>query len=204
MNKKVKTIKSHFKKADPTIHRIIVRMDLKPLVLPKKSTNFFAELCREIITQQLGSGAARAIRGRFEDLFSPKEITPEKVLRFADQELRDVGMSWSKVKYIKDLAAKTKDQEIKFDKLLSLDDESVISELTRVKGIGRWTAEMFLMFSLGREDVFSHGDLGLRKAINRLYDFKEEPGIDEIDQIVAKWMPYKTYGCLALWESIDK
>jgi DNA-3-methyladenine glycosylase II len=185
------------------IYRVMVKMDLEPLVRPKASTNFFAKLCREIITQQLASEAATAIRNRFSDLFPNKEIVPKRVLARTDQELRDVGMSWAKVSYIKDLAQKTKNKEIVLEKLVDLDDETVVLELTKVKGIGRWTAEMFLMFTLGREDVFSHGDLGLKKAIMELYGFQNAPTEAEVDEIVKRWSPYKTYGCLALWRLFD-
>jgi DNA-3-methyladenine glycosylase II len=201
--KKLKTIKSHFKKQDKVIYEVILEMDFSLLPDPEKPSKFFAKLCRDIIAQQLSSKAAKAILDRFTDLFPNKKITPDKVLAISDQKLRKVGLSWAKVKYIKSLAQKTKDKEIIFERLTSLDDEAVIIELTKVKGIGRWTAEMFLMFTLAREDVFSHGDLGLRKAIKKLYGFKDKPNEDEINKIVNKWTPYKTYGCLALWSLFD-
>lgn len=200
---KIEVIRSHFKKQDPVIYKVMVKMDFEFSVKPKPSTNFFAKLCREIITQQLASKAATAIRNRFTDLFPNKEIVPERVLVRTDQELRDVGMSWAKVAYIKDLAQKTKNKEIVLEKLVDLDDEAVVLELTKVKGIGRWTAEMFLMFTLGREDVFSHGDLGLKKAIMKLYRFQDTPTEAEVEKIVKRWSPYKTYGCLALWSLFD-
>lgn len=200
---KVKIIKSHFKKQDPVIHKAMVKMDLNLLPKPKKSTNFFSKLCREIITQQLASGAAKAIRNRFIDLFPNREVVPEGVLVKTDQELRDVGMSWAKVSYIKDLAQKVKNKEVVLDKLVGLNDEAVVLELIQVKGIGRWTAEMFLMFTLGREDVFPHGDLGLKKGLMELYGFPDKPSETEADKIVNPWSPYKTYGCLALWSLFD-
>jgi len=200
---KVETIKNHFKKYDKVIYEVISTMDFTLLPTPERKSNFFAKLCREIIGQQLSSKAATAILKRFTGLFPKRKITPDKVLAISDQKLRDVGMSWAKVKYIKNLAYKTENKEVSLDKLTNLNDEAVVLELTKVKGIGKWTAEMFLMFTLSREDVFSHGDLGLRKAIKKLYGFKNMPSDGEVDRIVDKWTPYKTYGCLALWSIFD-
>jgi len=201
--KKVTQVKSHFKKCDQVIYRVILEMEEIGLPKPVAPTDYFAKLCREIISQQLASKAAQAILNRFLALFPNKKVTPEKILKLSEQSLRNVGMSWAKVKYIKDLAQKTKNKEVNIDGLKNLSDEEVITELTEVKGIGRWTAEMFLMFSLGREDVFSHGDLGLRKAIRKLYGFKKMPSEKQAERIVNHWSPYKTYGCLALWSIFD-
>lgn len=199
---KSQAVITHFKKNDPVIHRQLKKTGVKALKKPDKNTDFFAPLCREIIAQQLASKAAHAIIGRFRALFS-NEPTPEAVLALPDQNIRDAGLSWAKVSYVKDLAQKTVDKSIHLAKLISLDDESVIEELVKVKGIGRWTAEMFLMFTLGREDVFSHGDLGLNKAIQRLYGFKEKPTVNEVEKIIIPWTPYKTHASLALWSIFD-
>ena len=200
----MKKIKSHFKKVDPIIHGILVEMKLEPLQKPKRSTTYFKRLCGEIIAQQLAGKAAQAITNRFYNLFEKKRVTPDKVLAFSEQELRNIGMSWAKARYTRDLAQKVKDKKVRLNNLHNLDDNLVIEELIRVKGIGNWTAEMFLIFTLGRENVFSHGDLGLRKALQKLYGFKNKPNEKQINKIVDKWSPYKSYGCLALWRSIDK
>jgi len=200
---KVKKIKHHFQKTDPTIYKVIVEMELNPLQQPKRSTGYFRKLCREIIAQQLASKAAHAIIGRFYDLFERKHVTPDKLLAFSEQKLRNVGMSWAKARYTRDLAQKVKDKEVRLNNLHNLDDKLVVEELIKVKGIGNWTAEMFLIFTLGRENIFSHGDLGLRKALQKLYGFKDKPNEKQINKIVDKWSPYKSYGCLALWKSID-
>jgi len=200
---RVKRIKSHFKKVDSVIYKVLVDMKLELLREPKRSTGYFRKLCREIIAQQLASKAAHAIIARFYDLFERKRVTPDKVLVLTEQELRDVGMSWAKARYTRDLAQKVKDKEVRLNNLHNLDDELVIEELVKVKGIGSWTAEMFLIFTLGREDVFSHGDLGLRKALEKLYGFKDKPNEKQINKIVDKWSPYRSYGCLALWRSVD-
>jgi len=200
---KVKKIKSHFKKVDPVIYRIILEMKLEVLKQSKRPANYFSKLCREIIAQQLGSKSARAIVNRFDNLFVSKKINSKSVLALSDKDLRNVGMSWSKASYIKNLAEKVKSKKVKLNNLHELDDEQVIKELTKVKGIGRWTGEMFLIFTLGKEDIFSHGDFGLKRAIKKLYDFKDTPNEKQINKIVNKWSPYKSYGCLALWKSID-
>ena len=197
-------VKSHFQKVDPTIYRVIVRMNLEPLPKSKTSPNYFSKLCREIIAQQLAGKAAKAITNRFSALFLKKRATPDKVLALKEEDLRQVGMSWAKARYIRDLAQKIKNREVNLRNLSRLKDEAVVEELTKVKGIGRWTAEMFLIFTLGREDVFSHGDLGLRHAIQKLYSLSDKASKAEVEEIVAKWTPYKSYGCIALWESLEK
>ena len=200
---KRKKIKFHFKKVDSVIYKVINKMKFDLLPQPTTSHIYFSQLCREIIAQQLAGKAAHAIISRFKDSFPNKRITPDKVLSLSEKDLRNVGMSWAKARYIRDLAQKTKDKKVRLNKLHLLEDDLVIDELIKVKGIGNWTAEMFLIFTLGREDVFSHGDLGLRKAIQKLYGFKDKPNEKQINKIVNKWSPYKSYGCLALWDSID-
>ncbi len=200
---KVKKIKSHFKRIDPVIYKVILKMKLEVLVQSKSSSGHFSKLCKEIIGQQLGSKSARAIVKRFDKLFTSKKISPENVLTLSDKDLRNVGMSWSKASYIKDLSEKVKSKKVKLNNLHKLGDEQVIEELSKVKGIGPWTGEMFLIFTLGREDIFSHGDYGLKRAVQKLYGFKDTPNEKQINKIVKKWSPYKSYGSLALWRSID-
>jgi len=201
MNKNA--IKAHFRKTDPVIYSIIDDMDVELLRKPDTSEDYFEKLCADIISQQLAGKAADAIITRFTTLFQNKPITPGRVLAFTEQKLRDVGMSWAKARYARDLAQKVKDKTVRLDNLHNLSDEDVIKELTKVKGIGNWTAEMFLIFTLGRENIFSHGDLGLRNAIIKLYGFKKKPTEMQVNTIVDTWSPYKSYGCLALWRSID-
>ncbi len=193
---------AHFRKVDRVIYRVMIKTDLR---LPEieAPANYFTKLCREIVGQQLASKAANAIFTRFVNLFPNQKITPEKIIKVPDQKLRDTGLSWAKVKYVKDLAQKVRNREVVIDNLNNLDDEAVALELIKVKGIGPWTAEMFLIFTLGRENVFSPGDLALKKALIRLYDLKVDPSQKEISQIVDKWTPYKTYGSLTLWSIFD-
>ena len=154
-------------------------------------------MCGEIIAQQLGSGAAHAILGRFHNLFPGKKVKPDYITTIQARELRKSGMSWAKARSIKDLAQKVTTKEVVLSRLSSLSDEDAIVELTKIKGIGKWTAEMFLIFSLGREDVFSFGDLGLSKAYAKLY------GKRKMGPIVARWSPYKSWASLILWKSQD-
>lgn len=195
----LKKIKNHFKKVDPILYKAIKDLYLLGKVAPK---DYFAKLCGEIINQQLSDKASATIYKRFQKLFPNGKITPEHALKLSHQDLRRAGTSNAKVRFIKSLAQKVANKEVQLEKLDTLTDEEVILELTKIKGIGPWTAEMFIMFSLGRKDVFSHGDLGLRKAIKRLYGFKREPTRKQIEKITKKWSPYRTYACTILWESL--
>lgn len=167
-----------------------------------KNKDHFVNLCHEIIGQQLSVKAARAILGRFRQLFPKGKVEPKVLLKLEDQVIRDVGLSWAKVKYVKDLAERVVRNEIEIENLEKLSDEEVMEELIKVKGIGPWTVEMYLMFTLGRPDVFSVGDLGLRRAMKKLYGL-EKPNNDELVAMAAKWSPYRTYACRVLWKSLD-
>lgn len=169
----------------------------------EKSTDYFRSLCREIIGQQLSGKVAEVIFSRFLKLFTLKRPTPKQVLKFHDEKLRAVGMSWSKVKFLKDLSEYVDSGKLDLQKLDDLSDNEVTQKLSKVKGIGPWTAEMFLMFSLAREDIFSLGDLGLKRAIQKLYKLKREPSKTYMEKISKKWAPYRTYVCLLLWHSLD-
>ena len=201
--KKIDRIRRHFRKADPILFPVLARMELKPLEAERDPKHYFPKLCREIISQQLGSGAARAIFTKFKNLFPRKQITAMRVLAFSEKKLRATGMSWAKARYIRDLAQKTAAGDIHFKKFPDADDDTVISELTKIKGIGQWTAEMFLIFTLGREDIFSFGDLGLRNAFRRLYGTRQTQSQERMAKIVGRWSPYKSYASLALWHLWD-
>lgn len=194
--KKTRDIRAHFQRTDPVIFEFIKTMELEILKIPKSNSDYFVRLCGDILGQQLAGKAADAITGRFLKLFPKGVVTPDKVLAITPDMMRGVGMSWAKVKYITDLARQTKIKSVDLSNLHNMDDEEVIKELTKVKGVGPWTAEMFLIFTLGREDVFSNGDLGLRNAIKKLYGKRKPP--------IEKWSPYKSYACLALWKSLEK
>lgn len=198
-----KKIVDHFKKVDPAIYGLIKQIKKLEEFEVRTPDDYFRSLCREIIGQQLSGKAADTIYARFESLFPNKKVVPENVLKTPDEKLRAAGMAWSKVRYIKDLAKKVLSKELHLVKLKDLEDHLVIEEVTKVKGIGPWTAEMFLMFTLQRENIFSHGDLGLRKAIKKLYKFKKEPSKKQIERIAQKWIPYRTYACRILWKSLE-
>ncbi len=148
----IRIIKAHFVKVDPKIVSVLETVDLSEWFDDRPSSDHFYNLTRNIIFQQLAGKAASTIFGRFKDLVG--DIKPENVIKFEDQSFRDVGLSWAKAKYVKDLASKIITGELDLSKIDTLDNESVIKELTKVKGIGRWTAEMFLLFTLHRENIF--------------------------------------------------
>lgn len=188
----------HFKKADPLLYELAKSID--PIVL-EKSPNHFIRLVRAIVGQQLSVKAASTIFGRFEKLFK-KEITASGILKLRDDDIRACGISYPKIKYIKDLAEKVHTEELLLEELETADEQTVITNLTTVKGIGVWSAEMFLMFALARPDVFSVGDLGLKNAMIRLYGLKK-PTDKKLLKISEKWKPYRTYACRILWQSLD-
>jgi len=194
----LKKIKNHFKKVDPILYSAIKDLYLLEKVAPK---DYFAKLCGEIINQQLSDKASATIYKRFQKLYPNGKITPEHALKLNHEDLRGTGPSNAKSRFIKLLAQKIVNKEMQLEKLDSMTDEEAIRELTKIKGVGPWTAEMFIMFSLARADVFSHGDLGLRKAIKKLYGFKREPTRKQIEKIANKWSPYRTYACTILWQS---
>jgi DNA-3-methyladenine glycosylase II len=157
----------------------------------------FYNLAMNIAYQQLAGSAAKAIWNRVKER---TEINPKGILI---TDLEGTGLSRMKINYMKDLAQKFLDGTIQPKKFPKMSDEEIIDELVKVKGIGRWTAEMFLMFSLKRMDVFSNGDLGLRKAVQKLYGLDKLPGKKELDEITGKWSPYRTIASLYLWKWVD-
>lgn len=197
---KIKKIKRHFSLVEPKILRLLEKMELEVLEAENDHKKHFAKLAREIISQQLGSGAARAIVGRFCELFPRKQPSPKLILEIPEKRLRAAGMSWAKAKSLRDLAEKTARGEIRFQQFHKENDQTVLTELTQVKGIGPWTAEMFLIFTLGREDVFSFGDLGLRKGFEKTFGKRLARNWEAR---IARWRPYRSYAALALWEASD-
>lgn len=195
-------ILTHFREHDPVLFSVFT--SAPELVTASPPRAYFESLCRTIIGQQLSTTVADVIYGRFAALFGKKAITPKAVLATSDESLRRIGMSGAKVRFVKDLAAKVANKEIILSALTTMGEEEVIATLTRIKGVGPWTAEMFLMFTLGREDVFSFGDLGLKRAIQELYKLKHEPSVAYMQKLSRKWSPYRTYAALALWDFKDR
>lgn len=197
-----KKILDYFQKNDTLLYQTTTQVgDINSLSVDDPS-NYFLNLIEAIISQQLSGKAADSIFSRFKKIFPNDIITPQYLVELPEKDIRSVGISYAKIKYLKDLSTKVIQDEIDLEYLSNLSDESVISVLTRVKGIGRWTAEMFLIFTLGREDIFSLGDLGLRTAFKRIYQI-ENPTNEQINQVVNKWSPYKSYGSLVLWKSLN-
>jgi DNA-3-methyladenine glycosylase II len=162
----------------------------------------FKALIHAIIAQQLSSRAAATIERRFDALFAGRPA-PADVTLVPDEGLRAVGISAQKIRYIRDLCARIQDGSLKLDALPDLPDESVIAALTQVKGIGRWTAEMFLMFRLHRPDVLPIGDLGIVKAVQRVYGLRQVPTPARLIRIGEAWRPYRSVACWYLWASLD-
>jgi DNA-3-methyladenine glycosylase II len=163
----------------------------------------YEALARAICGQQLSTKAAASIWAKVEAVFGGQTPAPEQVIDADPQALRDAGLSWGKVSYFRDLAERVRDGDLDLKRLPQLEDEEVIEELTRIKGIGRWTAEMFLIFHLGRPDVLATGDLGIRKGAQLAYGMDEMPTPEELGQMGERWRPHRTLACLYLWRSLD-
>ena len=193
---------TYFKKVDSKLYAIANKFELKKLTT-RKSFTYFQCLCREIVGQQLSGRLADVIFDRFLNLFANKKVSASIILKLEDEKLRNVGMAWSKVRAIKDMAAKVESKVVRLDKLSKMNNNEVVEHLTQVKGIGPWTAEMFLMFTLGREDVFSSRDLGLRNSMIKLYGLDEKIKNEDLEAISNRWSPFRSYACLALWNYRD-
>jgi DNA-3-methyladenine glycosylase II len=163
----------------------------------------YGTLVRSITGQQLSTKAAATIYGRLTELYDGQTPTPEQIIATDPQQLRAVGLSNAKAAYLRDLAEHIVDGELPIDRLAELPDEEVYETLIAVKGLGRWTVDMFLMFHLGRPDVLPVGDLGIRRAIQIHYGLDDLPKAAAIEQIAEAWRPYRTLACLYLWESLD-
>ncbi|MDB5183887.1 MAG: DNA-3-methyladenine glycosylase [Candidatus Saccharibacteria bacterium] len=161
---------------------------------------FFPSLARSIVGQQISVKAAAKILERFEAI---TEMDPGRTAALTEADAKTIGLSGQKYKYLRDLADHFVRDSMVFDHLDTLSDDEVVMELTKVKGIGIWTAQMFLMFTLVRPDVFAPGDRGLQLAIQRLYSLPEVPAPVELEQIAAKWSPYRTLASYHLWHSLD-
>lgn len=189
-----------FLKQDPNLAEIIRYVGDYQV---KKRNNHLAVLIESIISQQLATAAADAIFARFKKLY-PKFPTTSQILNTKDTKLRAAGLSGMKIEYLKDLAQKIEDGKLKIRSLPRMADDEVIEHLTQVKGIGRWTAEMFLIFSLGRLDVLPTGDLGLRKAVQTAFSMSELPKPKEVEKIGMRWKPYRSVATWYLWKSLQK
>jgi DNA-3-methyladenine glycosylase II len=196
----------HLKKQDPILGAVIAKTAhiIHQWDAARRPKGHFRALVIAIINQQLSGKAADTIQKRFEALFPGKSFPePKDVLKVHPRKMGSVGLSTMKVSFIRDLAKKILDGTVDFKKMKRWTDEEVIEHLTAVKGIGRWTAEMFLMFSLGREDVFSYGDLGLRNAMQKLYRLRKQPSPKRAEKISLLWKPYRSLASRYLWASLE-
>jgi DNA-3-methyladenine glycosylase II len=189
----------HLKKSDPVLRSIIesvgaCRMEFGP---PE-----FASLAESIVYQQLHGKAAATIFKRFAAA-AGVPLTPAGILKLSDEQLRAVGLSKQKSSYMKDLAIKTRDGLLDFSKLPGMPDQEVIKHLTQVKGIGVWTAHMFLIFTLKREDVLPTGDYGVQAAMKKHYRKRKMPKPKDMEKIARAWSPYRSVACWYLWRSLD-
>jgi 3-methyladenine DNA glycosylase/8-oxoguanine DNA glycosylase/choline kinase len=192
---------AYLRAADPIMQQIIAHCG--PCTLQPHGLEPFVMLCRSIIYQQLSGKAAGTIMARFLELYAPAFPTPQGVLQSSEDTLRSIGLSRQKLAYLYDLATKVHQGTLQLNTLPSQGDADVIAYLTQVKGIGRWTAEMFLMFALGRLDVFPVDDLGIRKAIQRAYGYKSLPAPVTMQRHARKWTPYRSIATWYLWRSLD-
>jgi len=190
---------NHLKKCDPVLCAIIERVG--PFRMEYGPAEFHS-LAESILYQQLNGRAAATILNRFTDL-AGDPLTPEAILKLSDAQMRGVGLSKQKTAYLKDLAAKTAAGLLDFSTLPGMSDEEVIKHLTQVKGIGVWTAHMFLMFSLRRPNVLPTGDYGVQMAVKKHYRKRKLPKPKDMERIARAWEPYRSVACWYMWRSLD-
>jgi 3-methyladenine DNA glycosylase/8-oxoguanine DNA glycosylase len=190
----------HLKKSDPVMRAIIERVGAYKIEHREPS---FETLVRSIVYQQLSGKVASVILGRLIAMLPGGKVTPDAILKLTPARMRKAGLSKQKTAYIRDLARKTNKGHVKFETLVDLTDLEVIEHLTQVKGIGVWTAHMFLIFALRRPDILATGDLGVRVAIRKAYQLAELPLPEQVEELAAAWRPYSSVAVWYLWRSLD-
>jgi DNA-3-methyladenine glycosylase II len=191
--------------ADPVIGGLIADLGERSIATRRSrrpQVDAYGMLLRSVIGQQLSVKAAATIYERFLGLFEGRRPTPEQLLEIEPQRLRDVGFSWRKVEYVRDLAEHVLSGELELDRLDELSDDEVIAEITAIRGFGLWSAHMFLIFFLERPDVLPIGDLGIRKAVQVAYGLDEMPSPAEVETRGESWRPQRTLASVYLWESL--
>ncbi|MCC6391140.1 MAG: DNA-3-methyladenine glycosylase 2 family protein [Bryobacterales bacterium] len=196
----MKNAAKHLSNADPVMRGIVERVG--PLRIEYREPTF-ETLVRSIVFQQLSGTVARVILGRLHGALPDGRITPEAILKLRTPKMRKLGLSGAKTEYIRDLARQTREGAVRFEGLPEAPDEDVIAALTQVKGIGVWTAQMFLIFALRRPDVLPVGDLGVRKAMQQAYSLEELPKPGKMEELALPWRPYCSAASWYLWRSLD-
>ena len=193
---------AHLSQVDPVLREVIARAG--PCTI-RPHHDYYQSLVDAIISQQLSVHAARAIENRFRDLFGGHFPAAEEILTTDVETLRGIGFSRAKGAYVLDLAQHVTDGRVRFDHLDSLPNDQIVAELTAVKGIGEWTAHMFLMFCMGRTDVLPVGDLGIKNGARKLYDMPELPSAEQLTELAAEraWHPYESIASWYIWQSLD-
>lgn len=191
---------NHLKKADPVMAAIIAKAGPYRVGY---TDPVFQTLVRSIVYQQLNGKAALTIFNRLAEAVKVSPMTPEAVLKLRPQKMRAVGLSKQKTLYIRELARLTRDGAIQFERLPEMEDAAIIETLTRVKGVGVWTVQMFLMFALQRPNVLPVGDLGVRAAMKKAYGLTELPKPQEMERIAEAWHPYRSVASWYLWRSLE-
>ncbi len=193
---------NHLRRVDPVLAAVIDQVGPCKIGVPAEGTHFQA-LVRSIVYQQLSGKAAGTIHSRVMELFPGRAPAAEPLLSIPDEALRAAGLSRQKVSYLRDLAHKASTGALPLDHVDTLTDDELIAHLIQVKGIGRWTAQMFLMFRLGRPDVLPELDLGIQNAIKKAYRLRKHPCPDRVRAVGATWSPYSTVACWYLWRSLE-
>jgi DNA-3-methyladenine glycosylase II len=170
----------------------------------KRGGEPFQALVEAIMYQQLAGSAADAIHARFLKLYRDKFPAPERLLSTPDERLRTAGLSGRKIEYMKDLAGRVSDGRLDLAGLAAMGDEQIVEQLSEVKGIGRWTAEMFMIFCLGRPDILPVGDYGLRRAMQKTYRLRDLPAPERMTKIAQPWRPYRSVATWYMWKSLEK
>lgn len=191
----------HFKNNDPIIYKLALNIKLTAFTKPEDP---FVDLVDSIISQQLSGKAAATIFGRFKKLFPNEKITPQKLIKVPNEKIRSAGISYGKISYIKGIAKEIVDGKLDLSEMEKLNDEQVIEEMIKLKGVGVWTAEMFLMFTLNRPDIFSAGDLGLQNAVIKHYKIEDKLSREKLLEISSRWSPFRTTASRILWKSLEK
>ncbi len=192
----------HLMRRDPALAALVKQFGACGLA-SSNELDRFAMTVRSIVSQQLSARAATTIHGRVLAALPAGRATPDAILAIAEDRLRACGLSRAKVASVRDLASKITDGSLALDSLDALDDEAVIDALTTVRGIGRWSAEMFLIFRLGRPDILPVGDVGVQRAMRRLYGLRKHPSPARMTELARPWKPYRSVACWYLWRSLD-